>query len=231
MSSEVPGSVIADIRFIGRSGGMVKTLSGFKKKHHTLPDTANAVTNAFLGRLCAGELEDEAEKFFQNVRNKLGYKRKDITLNLTSPMAVLSAKDFTFEIVYTLDETSPAEFAISQTLFDIKDGDLVRADEFNAVFDELFTELSFTLKKGVRVESVIDAIEGLKGKQTLRVDYPSDCNECTISVEGVEAQVRCTGSSLDMVFPRAGSPRELLTQFAAVRSAFGISKALVGLVS
>ena len=135
MSSEVPGSVIADIRFIGRSGGMVKTLSGFKKKHHTLPDTANAVTNAFLGRLCAGELEDEAEKFFQNVRNKLGYKRKDITLNLTSPMAVLSAKDFTFEIVYTLDETSPAEFAISQTLFDIKDGDLVRADEFNAVFD------------------------------------------------------------------------------------------------
>ena len=231
MSSEVPGSVIADIRFIGRSGGMVKTLSGFKKKHHTLPDTANAVTNAFLGRLCAGELEDEAEKFFQNVRNKLGYKRKDITLNLTSPMAVLSAKDFTFEIVYTLDETSPAEFAISQTLFDIKDGDLVRADEFNAVFDELFTELSFTLKKGVRVESVIDAIEGLKGKQPLRVDYPSDCNECTISVEGVEAQVRCTGSSLDMVFPRAGSPRELLTQFAAVRSAFGISKALVGLVS
>jgi len=231
MSSEVPGSVIADIRFIGRSGGMVKTLSGFKKKHHTLPDTANAVTNAFLGRLCAGELEDEAEELFQNVRNKLGYKRKDIALNLTSPMAVLSAKDFTFEIVYTLDETSPAEFAISQTLFDIKDGDLVRTDAFNAIFDELFTELSFTLKKGVRVESVIDAIEGLKGKQTLRVDYPSDCSECTISVEGVEAQVRCTGSSLDMVFPRAGSPRELLTQFAAVRSAFGISKALVGLVS
>ncbi len=231
MSSEVPGSVIADIQFIGRSGGMVKTLSGFKKKHHTLPDTANAVTNAFLGRLCAGELEDEAEEFFQSVRTKLDYKRKDIALNLTGPMAVLSAKDFTFEITYTLDESAPAEFAISQTLLDIKDGDLVRTDAFNAIFDELFTELSFTLKKGARVDAVIDAIEGLEGNQTLRVDYPSDCSECTISVEGVEAQVRCTSSSLDMIFPRAGSPRELLRQFAAVRSAFGISKALAGLVS
>jgi|UniRef100_UPI0040490091 hypothetical protein len=231
MSSAVPGSVIADIRFIGRSGGVVKLLSGFKKKHHTLPDAANPVTNAFLGRLCTGELEEEAEKLFQAVRTKLGYKRKDVALTLTSPSAVLAAKDFTFEILYELDPAAPAEFAVTQTLLDVKDGDFARTEAFNTIFDGRFSELSFTLRKGARVEAVIDAIEGLDDETVMRVDYPSDCSECTISVEGVEAQVRCTGASLDMVFPRAGAPQELLEQFTAVRSAFRLSKTLSGLVA
>lgn len=231
MPEEVPSNVIADIRFIGRSGGVVKSLSGFKKKHHTLPDAANPVTNAFLGRLCAGELEEEAEKIFQAVRTGLGYKRKDVTLTLTSPLAVLTAKDFAFEILYELDPAAPAEFAITQTLLDMQDVDLARAEAFNTIFEGMFSELSFALRKGASVEAVIDAIEGLKDNTVMRVDYPSDCSECTISVEGVEAQVRCTGASLDMVFPRAGSPQELIEQFTAVRSAFRISKTLAGLVA
>ena len=230
MSDEVPSTVIADIRFIGRTGGAVKKLGGFKKGHHTLPDAANEVTNAFLGRLCTRELEEDAEGKFQAVRIGLEYKRKDISLTVMSPVATLSAKDFTFEILYELDEDAPDEFAVTQTLLDLKNGDLARADAFNEIFARMFTELSFTLKKGVSVDAVIDAIEGLGEDSMLRVDYPSDCSECTISVEDVEATVRCTGASLDMVFPQAGAPRELLAEFATVRSAFGISKELAGLM-
>jgi len=230
MSNEVPNSVIADLRFIGRTGGTVKRLGGFKKEHHTLPDVANEVTNAFLGRVCSGELESEAEGIFQRIRAGIGYKRKDISLTVTSPLAVLVAKDFTFELLYALDESAPAEFAVTKTLLDLKDGDLARAESFNAVFARMFTELSFTLRQGVRAESVVDAIEGLDEDSELTVDYPSDCSECTISVAGVEAQVRCTGASIDMVFPRAGAPTELLNQFAAVRSAFRLSKDLAGLI-
>ncbi len=231
MSEDVPSTVIAEIRFIGRTGGAVKKLGGFKKGYHTLPDAANEVTNAFLGRLCERELEDEAEAKFQEVRTGLNYKRKDISLTVTSQLAVLSAKDFTFEIMYELDEDSTDEYTVTQTLLDLKDGDLAKAEVFNAIFERMFTELSFTLKKGVRVDAVIDAIEDLDEDSQLSVDYPSDCSECTISVEGVEATVRCTGASLDMVFPRAGAPGELLADFVAVRGAFGISEELAGMVT
>ncbi|MCC6416359.1 MAG: hypothetical protein IT582_10665 [Opitutaceae bacterium] len=230
MPEDVPASVIADLRFVGRSGGAVKALGGFRKGRHTLPDAANATTNAFLGRLCEGELTEQAEQLFQSVRAALGYKRKEIALTTSGPQAVLSARDFTFEIFYTLNPASPESYAITQTLLDVKGVDLLRREEFNAVFASLFTELSFTLKKGVRVEAVIDAIEGLDHETTLRVDYPSDCSECQISVEEVEARVRCTGASIDMVFPRAGAPRELLNEFLAVRSAFQLSKTLAGLM-
>lgn len=230
MPEAVPASVIADLRFIGRGGGAVKALGGFKKGRHTLPDAANATTNAFLGRLCAGELAEEAERVFQSVRAGLGYKRKELALTVTGPQAVLSARDFAFEIVYAVDPASPSDYAVTQTLLDVKDGDLVRRDEFNAVFAGVFSELSFTLRRGASVEAIIDAIEALDEETTLRVDYPSDCSECRVSVAEVEAEVRCTGASVDLLFPRAGSPRELLDEFLAVRSAFQLSKDLAGIL-
>jgi hypothetical protein len=61
--------------------------------------------------------------------------------------------------------------------------------------------------------------------------YPSDYRECTLRVEGVDAEVRCTGAALEVIFPRGEAPAELLTMFAAVRSAFQISKFLRGLVA
>src|SRR3954468_7106408 len=103
MPEELPTSVIASIAFVGRGAGQVKLLAGFKKGHHTVPDAANAVTNAFLGRICERELTGAAEELFQDVRKQLGYKRKDVTLAVTGPAAVLTAKDFTVEISYALE--------------------------------------------------------------------------------------------------------------------------------
>ena len=230
MPDELPSSVIAGIAFIGRSGGQVKALGGFKKGHHALPDAANATTNAFLGKICERELADEAEALFQAVRAGLGYKRKDITLTLTSPLAALTGKDFAVEILYVLDAREPARFSVTTTLRDLHDLDVARNSEFARIFAAKFTEIGFGLRKGVRVEAVIDAIEGLDGDSLLRVDYPSDYRDCTIRVEGVDAEVRCSGGSLDVIFPRAASPAELIDAFATVREAFQISKTLRGLI-
>ena len=230
MTGGLPSSIIAGIGFIGRSGGQVKTLGGFKKGHHTVPDAANAVTNAFLGKICEGELAAQAEKLFQDVRQRLEYKRKDVALSVTGALAVLTAKDFTVEIFYALEETVPGRYAITTTLRDLRNGDLAQTEEFAAIFAGKFTEISFTLKKGARVEAIIDVIEALDGEGGLAVSYPSDCRECVIRVEGVDASVRCSGGSLEMVFPRAGAPHELLAGFAAVREAFQINRVLAGLL-
>lgn len=237
MTGPLPSKIIAEIAFIGRGGGAVKNLDGFKKSHHSVPDAANATTNAFLAKLCAGELAAEAETLFQQVRTGLGYKRKQVSLSVGSPVATLAAKDFSVEIFYSLEERDPSRYAVTTTLRELKNADLARTAEFAAIFAGKFTEIGFGLKKGVSVEAVIDAIEALadddearEGAGKLRVDYPSDCSECTIGVEGVEAAVRCTGAALEIVFPRGGGPAELMDAFAAVRGAFAISKVLGGLI-
>jgi len=237
MPNDVPASVIADLRFIGRESDPVKSLSGFNKKRHTLPDSANATTNAFLARLCAPELAERGEALFQAVREAMGYKRRELSLSVDSDggLARLSARDFALELFYALEPSSPEFYVFSQTLLDTRTSELLHNAAFNEVFAGAFSELSFTLQRGVQVEAMIDAIEvldevGKPGHSPLRVSYPSDCSVCEITVEGVEARVRCTGASIDMVFPHAGSPLELLREFAAVRSAFSLSELLRGLV-
>ena len=230
MASDLPSSIVAGISFIGRAGGAVKALKGFKKGHHTLPDAANATTNAFLGKICAAELTAGAEEKFQRVRTGLGYKRKDVSLSVSPPNAVLTARDFTWELGYALEEPDPARYAVTYLLRDLQSADLAQTDEFAEIFAGMFSEISFGLKKGARVEAIIDAIEALDPGQGLNVTYPSDCQECTIGVEGVDARVRCTSATIDLVFPRAGSPRELMAAFATVRGAFAVSPVLAGLV-
>ncbi len=209
----------------------MKQLAGFKKSHHSVPDAANATTNAFLGKICETELAEEAERLFQEVRAGLQYKRKDIALTVTSPLAVLTAKDFAVEVLYALEETDPARYAVTTTLRDLRDLETAQRPEFARIMAGKFTEISLGLKKGVRVEAVIDAIEALDGEGGIGVEYPSDCRECTVRVEGVDAAVRCTGMSLEIVFARGGGPAELLAAFAAVREAFQISKALAGMIA
>ena len=50
----------------------------------------------------AAALTEEAEALFQAVRAGLEYKRKDISLTVSAPIATLAAKDFQLEILYAL---------------------------------------------------------------------------------------------------------------------------------
>ena len=230
MSEPLPSRVIAEVTFVSRGGGLVKNLDGFRKGHHTVPDAANAVTNGFLAKIAEPELAAEAERLFQAARAGLGYKRREATLSRTPGAAQLVTRHFTVEIAYQLEPAAPERYEVTTTLRGLQGADLVQTEEFSALFAAAFSELSFALRRGTRVEQVIDLIEDLDDADGMTVTYPSDCRECTIRVSGVAAEVRCTGAALDLVFPRPGSPRELLTEFATVRSAFAVSQELAGLI-
>lgn len=224
---------VTRVRMVGDLGaGAVKTLSGFRKGMHTVPDSLSPATQAFFGRLCADRIAEEGEEWFQRARADLSYRRKDLTLEVTSPSAVLTAKDFIFEIVYALSPDDPSRFEGKQTLYEVQAGCLGR-EVFERLFEGQFSEIIFDLTKGVSVEAVIDAVEELDGSTGLRVQYPSDYSSCVLTVTDVEAEVMCDGSSLSMRFPRAGGPSELIEAFAAVRHAFRLSKktALAGLLA
>jgi hypothetical protein len=215
---------VSRISLVGRSQGTVKSLGGFRKQHHTVPDAVSAATSAFLGKLCATELAAEAEKHYQRAKQAFGYKRTDLALEVTSPVAVLTAKAFTLELAYALERENPSSYSLTRTLHSLRNGALVDQAEFDELFAATFTSVVFGLTKGAKVEAVIDAVEAGGGAAGLTVTYPSDCRHCVLAVLGVKAEVVCDGATLEMRFPRPGSPRELIAAFVAVRSAFALAK-------
>jgi hypothetical protein len=226
-SADAPHKFVTRISLVGRSHGAVPALSGFRKQHHTVPDAVNATTAAFLGKLCTGELKTEGESFYQRAKAALGYKRAELALEVSSPAAQLTTRDFVFEIVYALEPSDPAAFVVTRTLHSLRTGDLINRPEFDGLFAGVFSGIVFGLTKGAKVEAVIDAVEALGDESDLTVSYPSDCRQCVLSVESAEANVVCDGATLEMRFPQSGSPRELVAAFAAVRSAFALTKSRV----
>src|ERR1019366_8260884 len=101
-------------------------------------------------------------KLFQAVRTGLGYLRKEMTLSVASPAAVQTAKDFVVELLYALETAAPARYAVTTTLRELRNAELARTGEFAAIFAGRFSEISFLLQRGARVEAVIDAIEALE---------------------------------------------------------------------
>jgi hypothetical protein len=217
-------SVITQVRLTGQATGMVKTLGGFRKGMHRVPDAITPAAQSFLAKLCVPELTETAEDFFQRVRATMNYKRRELMLEISPPNAVLTAKDFMLEWAFDFVEGESASWRRVTTLREVRRGELVRAPEFDGLFAGQFEAIEFALSKGVQVEAVIDAVEELDGQGGLQVDYPSDCRRCTLTVEGVEAAVECDGGTLAMTFPRGGSPRELVEAFAAMRGAFALTK-------
>jgi hypothetical protein len=215
---------VSQVSLVGHSRGLVKNLAGFRKPHHTVPDAVNAVTTAFLGKLCATELTEEGEDYYQRAKSALDYKRTDLSLDVAGPVAVLAAKDFTLEIEYALERADPASYRVSRTLHSLRSGQLVELEEFDGLFAGVFSTVAFGLAKGVKVEAVIDAVEARPAGDPLSVTYPSDCRHCLLAVTGVSAEVFCDGAVLEMRFPRTGSPREMVTAFRALRSAFSLAK-------
>jgi hypothetical protein len=232
--SEHGFSKISQVRLSGGASGAVKTLRGFDKSRHNVPDAVNAATQAFLARLCAAELAEEAEAMFQRARAALGYKRAGISLDVGAAIATLTTKDFCWELAYALEPTDPARHLTTRTLHSLRSAELVRLPEFDGLFARQFDAVIFDLVRGVRVEAVVDAVEALdpEAEGALRVDYPSDCSRCVLTAPGVTARVECDGATLAMRFARAGSPAECLEEFAALREAFRLSKdaTLAGLI-
>lgn len=221
-----PFTKISQVRLGGGGGGAVKTLRGFDKSRHSVPDAVNAATTAFLARLCAAELAEEAEGMFQRARAALGYKRAGIALEVGAGAATLTTKDFCWELVYALEERDPARYVLARSLHGLRSADLVRLEAFDTLFAGQFDAVVFELARGVRVEAVIDAVEALDpaAEGALAVLYPSDCSRCELTVPGVAARVECDGATLALRLPRAGSPAECLREFDAVRAAFRLSR-------
>jgi hypothetical protein len=206
-------------------------LKGFNKKHHTVPDAATPATVAFLGRLVAPELEEEAEDFFQRTRAALGYKRREISLLSEGGRAVLETKDFSLEWLYALAEEDPGEWVRTFALTGLSSRDLLGNPGFDALFRGVFGVLEFHLASPVQVEAVIDAVEeaGEKrrsaGAAEIVVEYPSNCSRCLLRVGGTDVVAVFTGDVLRMEFPQSGSPLELAEEFARIRGFFDILNA------
>jgi hypothetical protein len=141
-----------------------------------------------------------------------------LNLSVESPVALLSGKEFTFEIAYELDSDTPSTYQMITTLSGLNHVEILKSDVFNEICHGLFSQFSYGLTDAVQVEEVIDAVEACS-KPGITVEYPSDCRECSVFLEGFSGYIKCRQFSLDIMLLTKSSPKTFLGGFEALRGA------------
>jgi hypothetical protein len=193
------------------STGRVKELTGFRKSFR-LPEHAGPSARQFITKCAAPDVRADLDTVFELVRERLGYKRKEIDTAVGSDgSGTLSTPDFVYTVSATLDPSEPSQVIWRREIGQLCDIDFVKSSGFESVFGRTFDQLMFEFAENVDVGELVDRLEDHL-PDGVRVSVESDGRACVITLDGFAGSVRVERSRLT-VRGRTGHTTGLLDQF------------------
>jgi hypothetical protein len=168
---------LARIVFRSETRVKVKELAGFRKPHK-IPVSATPAARAFVARLAADDVQRDLDRTVEAVRERFGYKRKEIDRGPT----VLRTPDFEYAVIVDLDPDDPAVAVIRRDLSRLRDAAFVRSVAF-ATFGKRFDSLAFEFVEPLDVVAFVDCLE----------DQPGSVATVTLSADGRSAEATVPG--------------------------------------
>lgn len=199
--------------FSGSRNGRVRALSGFRK-YHEVPDSVNSAAERFVTNVGHQEVEDYANKVFQDLKQAFRFKRRDIDLTTGDSSASIQTNDFTVNIWLAINPDDPSEYLLTTEVTDIRNPVSVRTKAFNSVFERTFNSLTFQFDKKFDIEALIDAVEAIHEEDLISVEYPADASSCTIYIKGLEAKIMVTPHEFVIEHTYSMEPIKLIDSFS-----------------
>ena len=156
------------IRLRSESSERVKSLE--KRERKNIEEAARA------------QLEADVEKVFASVRERLGYKRRDLEVVRGDDYATLRTPDFEYSIQVEPDPETPGSIRWSRELSKIAHLELLEREAFQALFQDSFETLVCELGTQAPIAAIIDRIEE-REPPGVRIDYDSRCTWCEVSLD------------------------------------------------
>lgn len=213
---------VANVSLVGRRHDRVRSLSGFKKKTHRVPDEVNDRAESFVAKLAAAEIERDLDAIYAALRAEFRFKRADLDASGAQDGAgAIISPYFNYSISVCLNPHQPSEVIWRRQVARIKEPQRLFAEEFANVFGEMFDTVEFTPARSVDLEALIDRIEELDDER-IALDYGMDATWLKLRIKGTRGQIEITPENVSIVHPKPASAKLLLQSF------FDLREALVG---
>jgi hypothetical protein len=208
------------ILFRGEETGRVKSLSGFSRGYHRVPNTVNDATERFVAKIGQEEVNMKAERLYEQIKKEFDYKRKDIDMKSGGGSASIICKDFDVDISLSLNPNDPSEYLLKIETNNFRSPEIVKSRIFNKVFERIFTSLVFEFTQQINTVEIIDAIEELND-ESISIEYPSNEITCTIKMKGVDGVINISPGEFCITYDNPVQPIVLVESF------FGVQRLLV----
>jgi hypothetical protein len=211
---------IEKISFFSGTYNRVKNLPGFQKGH-IVPTYIGSSPNSFIKEKGHGIIEGEISRISKELKEKLGYKRKDIRSSVDKGAGSIETNDFDYSIELSQAQHDPGQFVVIRRMENITNDELLSKAEFNAIFAAQFDNLVFDLSSQVDINELIDAIESLENDYPITVEYDAsqlDC--CIIRFESLrDFAIEVCPDSFSITTSYKTSPDKLISSFKLAQKA------------
>lgn len=194
----------------------VRNLPGFnKEKGHKAPKEISSYHESWIKKIAQKLIEDELNEVGDSLRNKLGYKRKQIEAPLVEDgVGQLSTIDFDYIVSIEQSKSEAETYILTRSIANFKNSDILTRPEFNEVFKNTFNEIEFVLVGDLDVESVIDRIEDIDDEENISVEYEhTDTTKCKVYIKGLSGYISLTERAFKLVSSNKNSPEKLILSF------------------
>jgi len=191
----------------------VKSLRGFRKGVHHVPQYASSSAHGFIHSIAEDELREDVDEVFRALRTHFKFKRKDLTLSPPEDGgASILTPDFDYHVSVRLDEDDLSQVVWCREVSNVRAPDVIESDSFNDVFDDKFDTIELRFDGVVDIEELITRMEDVL-PDDVSLDYGTDDSYCELVPEHASYRIRIESKTLSVVRDHRTSPRQLLLDF------------------
>ena len=198
----------------GQGGGAIRDLGGFKKGYR-IPDAQSGAAHEFVRRAGVEEVKAHADRIHEGIREKFGYKRREVTYGCADGAASIITPDFDVNISIRQDPEDAGGYVIETEVGTIRNPDIVKTASFSDLFSGYCDAMVIAFAKPVSVEEKIDAIEDIPELRKY-LAYESDCSSLTLDLPQPNIRIHITKEQMHLSMP---GPKDLKSLLANAQSA------------
>jgi hypothetical protein len=185
----------------GTETGAIRSLDGFSRGYHKVPDRLTDSADAWCNRLLADTVAEELQTLYQNARDVLHLKRKD----LTKEADTLDAPAFRYIVETGQSPEDPSEYYITRRL-ELRQGWAVHREALDELFSDEFQQLVVEIDSmDDSFDVLVDRLEDLADASGGEVDDDDRHQRVTYSREGAWFTFDLEKRRLEIAFGRKGA--------------------------
>lgn len=182
----------------GTETGAIRSLEGFSRGYHKVPDRLSDSADGWCNRLLADTVAEELQTLYQNARDVLHLKRKD----LRKEVDTLDAPAFRYIVETGQNPEDPSEYYITRRL-ELRQGWAAHREALDELFSDEFQQLVVEFDSmDDSFDALVDRLEDIVGASGGEVDDDDRHKRVTYSREGARFTFDLGKRRLEIAFGR-----------------------------
>lgn len=207
-----------NVALVGQRIDRVRNLTGFKTAHR-VPDEVNDVTEAFIARITAGQIDGDLGNLHAAMRHHFRFKRAEMMVSGPADgTASISTPYFDYSVSVSLNSANPSQVVWRRQISEIREPVQILTDAAQQVFGSMFNTVELASTQTIDLATFIDRLEDLHSDR-ITLTYDKEATWCQINLDEVVGEIELTAQTLSLRQRNPKSPGHLWQSFLDFQTA------------